>query len=58
MALKSGIDVSTSKEPDTKDDQNDDSNEKPISLAHRAIPLNEMLDAAKKDKCDVTWKVN
>lgn len=33
----------------------DDSEEPPVSLAHRAFPLIELLDAAANRKCDVMW---
>jgi len=33
----------------------DDSEEPPVSLAHRAFPLIELLEAAAKRKCDVMW---
>jgi hypothetical protein len=33
----------------------DDSEEAPVSLAHRAFPLIELLDAAATKKCDVMW---
>lgn len=32
-----------------------DSEEPPVSLAHRAFPLIELLEAAAKQKCDVMW---
>jgi len=35
--------------------QSDDSEEPPVSLAHRALPLIELLEAAAKRKCDVMW---
>lgn len=33
-----------------------DAEEPPISMAHRALPIIELLTAAAKDKCDVMWK--
>ena len=36
--------------------RDDDSNERPVSLAHRALPLIELLAAAAKEKCDVMWR--
>jgi hypothetical protein len=30
--------------------------EPPVSLAHRALPLIELLSAAARQKCDVMWK--
>jgi hypothetical protein len=35
--------------------QDDDSNERPVSLVHRALPLIELLAASAKAKCDVMW---
>ena len=35
--------------------QGDDSDEPPVSLAHRAFPLIELLEAAAARKCDVMW---
>ena len=35
--------------------QEEDSEEPPVSLAHRAFPLIELLEAAAKRKCDVMW---
>jgi Domain of unknown function (DUF1840) len=35
---------------------NNDPDEPPVSLAHRALPLIELLDAAATQKCDVMWK--
>ncbi|MGA7179131.1 MAG: DUF1840 domain-containing protein [Thiobacillaceae bacterium] len=40
----------------SKDVQNNDSNEQPVSLVHRALPLIELLAAAAKENCDVMWK--
>ena len=36
--------------------QDDDSDEPPVSLAHRALPLIELLTAAARQKADVMWK--
>jgi hypothetical protein len=35
--------------------QDDDSGERPVNLAHRALPLIELLAAAATAKCDVMW---
>lgn len=35
--------------------QDDDSDEPDISMAHRALPLINMLKAAVKEHCDVLW---
>ncbi|MBI3432928.1 MAG: DUF1840 domain-containing protein [Hydrogenophilales bacterium] len=36
--------------------RDDDSDEPPVSLAHRALPLIELLAAAARENCDVMWK--
>ena len=36
--------------------KDDDSGEPPVSLAHRALPLIELLTAAARQKADVMWK--
>jgi hypothetical protein len=36
----------------------DDWKDKPVSLAHRALPLIELLSAAAKARCDVMWDQN
>ena len=35
--------------------QDDDSGERTVNLAHRALPLIELLAAAATAKCDVMW---
>ncbi len=35
--------------------QDDDSSERTVNLAHRALPLIELLAAAAMAKCDVMW---
>ncbi len=39
--------------PTTADKSEDDA---PVSIAHRALPLIELLTAAAKENCDVMWK--
>ena len=39
--------------PPLEDKNADDA---PVSLAHRALPLIELLTAAAKENCDVMWK--
>ena len=36
--------------------EDDDSDEPPVSLARRALPLIELLTAATRQKADVMWK--
>ena len=37
-------------------DEDDEQNEPSVSLAHRAIPLIDMLKAAIEDEADVIWE--
>lgn len=55
--LKRAIDAAkaTSAQSEPKP-QDDDSDERPVSLAHRALPLIELLAAAARENCDVMWK--
>ena len=39
----------------SRNNQDDDSNEKAVSLRHRALPLIELLAAAAKENCNVMW---
>ncbi|MDT3706329.1 MAG: DUF1840 domain-containing protein [Thiobacillus sp.] len=36
--------------------RDDDPDEQPVSLTHRALPLIELLGAAARENCDVMWK--
>lgn len=36
--------------------RDDDSDEPPVSLVNRALPLIGLLTAAAREKCDVMWK--
>lgn len=47
--------VKTTGESPSEGARDDDSEEPPVSLAHRAFPLIELLEAAAKRKCDVMW---
>ena len=38
------------------DAQDDEADEDAVSLAHRAFPLIELLEAAAKADCDVMWR--
>lgn len=51
--LQQGIKSNASSTPQP---MNKDEHEPPVSLAHRALPLIELLSAAAKEKCDVLWK--
>jgi hypothetical protein len=42
----------------SQEDEGDDWKEKPVSLAHRALPLVELLTAAAKARCNVMWDHN
>ncbi|MDZ7839461.1 MAG: DUF1840 domain-containing protein [Gammaproteobacteria bacterium] len=52
-AVEAGAQFPEPEEP--KEDENDDS-EPPVSLAHRAMPLIRLLEAAEQAGCDVMWK--
>ena len=41
-----------------EDAEQDDWKEQPVTLAHRALPLIELLTAAAKANCDVMWDKN
>ena len=53
--LKRAIEAAPSSS-EVKKAQDDDSDEPPVSLAHRALPLIELLTAAAQQKADVMWK--
>ncbi len=56
--LKAAIET-TKAEPVQSEPTNNrdgDTEERPVSLATRALPLIELLTAAARDKCDVMWK--
>jgi hypothetical protein len=44
--------------PDSKEAMQGEDGEPPVSLAHRALPLIELLKAAQKDECNVMWDHN
>ena len=55
--LKVAIDEEKKKTPlmpKIEDDSDDE--EQDVSLAHRALPLIQLLQDAVKEKCDVMWK--
>lgn len=37
------------------EDEDEQEQEPPVQLAHRALPLIEMLEASLKEQCDVMW---
>ena len=41
--------------PDQVEEEEDESGERTINLAHRALPLIELLTASAIAKCDVMW---
>ena len=41
---------------ESEESQDDEWNERRVSLPHRALPLIELLGAAAREKCDVMWK--
>ncbi len=38
-----------------EDGEDDDADERPVDLAHRALPLIDLLTAAATARCDVMW---
>ncbi len=56
--LKAAIETvkATPAQNDPGSGQDDDTEEQPVSLAHRALPLIELLTAAAQRKVDVMWK--
>ena len=43
--------------PDSsKANQDKDTNQEPVSLRHRALPLIELLAAAARENCNVMWE--
>lgn len=55
--LKNAVKADKVEAPEATDDaeDDDDANERPIDLAHRAFPLIELLEAAATAHCDVMW---
>jgi hypothetical protein len=51
--LKTAIDTQGELAPPAAADSDDE--EPPVSLAHRALPLLELLQAAAREQCDVMW---
>jgi len=48
-------DQSDSIQDDDDDDDSNDSDERTVNLAHRALPLIELLEASATAKCNVMW---
>lgn len=46
----------TQAESASKDGARDEGDERPVSIAHRAFPLIELLTAAARQHVDVMWK--
>jgi hypothetical protein len=56
LRLKNGIKSDASDSRTNTADADEDSDKEKVSLAHRALPLIELLTAAAKEKCDVMWE--
>ena len=57
LRLQAGVEQSP--EPQALMEDEEDRGAEPfVSLAHRALPLLELLSAADKDKCNVMWDSN
>ena len=39
----------------SQDNEEEEAPEPPVQLAHRALPLIELLEASLKEQCDVMW---
>ena len=52
--LKAALAAASEPPPSQSADADDD--EPPVSMAHRALPVLELLDAAARDGQDVMWK--
>jgi hypothetical protein len=44
--------------PSSEETEQEDWQEKPVTLAHRALPLIELLSASAKANCYVMWERN
>jgi hypothetical protein len=55
VRLKQAIEEAKAREP-AKKVRDDDEAEDMVSLAHRALPLIKLLEAAAADKNDVMWR--
>ncbi len=56
--LKAAIETlkTTPVQSESRESRDADTDERPVSLANRALPLIELLTAAAREKCDVMWK--
>ncbi len=53
--LEAAIEAEKQSSQSTEVPAEDDDDEPVVSLAHRALPLIELLKAAAEDKCNVMW---
>lgn len=53
--LRSGIAAASAQEEATPQNDATDDQERPVSLAHRALPVIQLLEAALADKQNVMW---
>lgn len=54
--LKQAVAAAKQEPAKSADAKDEDSDERPVSLANRALPLIELLAAAAREKADVMWK--
>jgi len=54
--LKAGLEVAKTLPPVVDPDEDEDEDEPVVSMAHRALPLVELLEAAIKAGANVMWK--
>lgn len=57
LRLEAAVEQSAEPQASMKDAE-DENGEPAVSLAHRALPLIELLRAAAKEKCYVMWNSN
>lgn len=57
LRLEAAIEQPQEQLPEQLDDE-DENDEPPVSLSHRALPLIALLKAADKEKCNVMWDSN
>lgn len=55
VKLEAAIKADAESTETTQAKERGEDEEPAVSLAHRALPLIELLKAAEKDKCDVMW---
>lgn len=52
---KTTVAAKPQKQPQDDNEPDEDAKEPPVQLAHRALPLIELLEASLAARCDVMW---